>query len=110
MNATPSAAPRVVGPVVQFTLLIVPVVMNGFFLVYALTGWVLEGRDHFNWSLEAPEVAGWVGFGIVVYAVLVGAYVRFSGGRWSHPLVLSRVAHGTLALLLIVSVLLASRS
>jgi len=36
---------RPISPVTQFALLLIPVVMTCFFLVYSLTGWILEGRD-----------------------------------------------------------------
>lgn len=92
----------------QFTLLIVPVVMNCFLLVYALTGWFIEGRDKLNWSLEATGVAFWVGLGIPLYGVLVVAWTRLMGGGWRHPLVVSSALHAALALALALSVLVAS--
>jgi len=96
---------RYVSPWVQFCLLIVPVVMNGFYLVYALTGWILEGRDKFNWSLEAINVAIWVFIGITTYSVVVMllAWIRGAGDR--HPLMISGWAHIALAFLLTTSVI-----
>ena len=104
MNDSVSQDFRPVGPVVQFALLIVPVVMNGFFVVYALTGWVIEGRDRLNWALEAGGVALWVGVGMLGFCALVVAFVRFAGGGWRHPLVVSSVLHALFALLLALSV------
>lgn len=100
---------RTVGPIVEFVLLIVPVVMNGFFLVYGLTGWVLEGRDRLNWSLEAGEVALWVCAGILVWSLLVVLYTRIRLGHFVHRLVVSSAVHAVLALMLTISVLFALR-
>ena len=110
MNAHASEPSRPVGPVLQFLLLLVPFVMNGFFVVYALTGWVIEGRDKLNWSLEAGGVARWVGLGMLGFCALVVAFVRLSGGRWRHPLILSSTAHAAFALLMVVLVAVATRS
>ncbi len=96
--------PRVVGPVLQFSLFIVPLVMNCFFMVYALAGWIIEGRDKLNWSLEAPTVAVWVCVGMVMYCVLVLGFVRFRGGNFMHPLSVSSFVHIAIALLLMLSV------
>ena len=94
----------------QFVLLLVPFVMNGFFVVYALAGWVVEGRDRLNWSLEAVGVALWVGLGMLGFAVLVGAFTRLSGGRWRHPLIVSSALHAAFALLVAVAVIVLARS
>ena len=101
---------RAVGPVTQFALLITPIVMNCFLLVYALTGWVIEGRDKLNWSLEAGGVALWVGLGVPLYGVLSIGWTRLMGGGWRHPLVLSGLFHTALALALAMAVLVAARS
>ena len=103
-NETP-----VVGPVVQFALLIVPIVMNGFFMVYSLTGWILDGRDKFNWALEAETVALWVCAGMLFYCALVVAFTRLSGGHSRHPLMISSVAHALTVLVLTLSVFLSVR-
>jgi len=93
----------------QFALLLAPIVMNGFLLVYALTGWTLEGRARLNWSLEAGSVAFWVGLGMVAYGASVIVLTRLAGGAWRHPLILSGAAHALLALALGVSVVVAAR-
>ena len=89
-----------VHPVTQFVLLIVPVVMSGFFLVYSLTGLILEGRDRLNWSLEALDVALWVGGGIVVYSLLVILFANFKRLGRMHILPISAILHLVLALIL----------
>ena len=98
-----------IGPVMQFALLIVPIVMSGFFLVYALTGWILEGRDRLNWALEAEFVAVWVGLGIVAYSLLVSCWVWLKGGARWHPLIVSSIGHVVLTLLLVISVFITTR-
>jgi len=98
-----------ISPVTQFVLLLSPVVMSCFFLVYALAGWVVDGREKSNWSIEAPDVAIWTGSGIVIYCVLVMLYTRWKGAARYHMLNLSSWCHLVLAVLLTVSVFVAIR-
>ena len=93
-----------ISPVVQFVLLLTPVVISCFFLVYSLTGWIIEGRDKLNWALEAPGVAMWVGAGSLIYSFLVMAYTRWKGAERYHVLIISSWGHILLAVLLTVSV------
>ena len=84
----------------QFVLLIVPVVMSGFYLVYSLTGLILEGKHKLNWSLEALDVSYLVGGGIAIYSLCVIAFAYFRKlGRY-HLLTVSAVIHLFLALIL----------
>ncbi len=96
----------IAGPVLQFSLLIVPVVVNCFYMVYSLTGWVLEGRDKLNWAIEAPTVGLWVLVLVMIFSGLVLAYTRWRGGSWWHPLSVSSIGHVVLALLLTASILI----
>ena len=96
----------VAGPILQFSLLIVPLVMNCFYMVYSLTGWILDGRDRRNWSIEALSVGVWVLVFIVLFSGLVIAYTRWRGGSWWHPLSISSFGHMALAILLTISVLI----
>lgn len=89
-----------VHPVFQFVLLIVPVVMTGFFLVYSLTGLILEGKTKLNWSLEAIDVANWVGGGIALYSLSVIAFALYRKLGKYHLLMVSAVGHLVLALIL----------
>lgn len=74
--------------------------MTGFYLVYSLTGLILEGKSKLNWSLEATEVANWVGGGIAVYSLCVMAFALFKKlGRY-HLLMVSAFGHLFLALIL----------
>lgn len=104
-----AAARGPIGPVIQFALLIVPMVISGFFLVYALTGWILEGRDHLNWSLEAEKVGVYVGLATLAYCTVVALWVRLKGGARWHPLIVSSVGHVVLAALLVVSIFVTTR-
>jgi len=78
-----------ISPVLQFVLLIVPTVMTGFYLVYALVGLILEDRDMDNWSIEAAEVSLWVGGTIALFSVLVLLYARMKGLPATHLLSIS---------------------
>lgn len=101
--------PRVVGPVLQFSLFIIPMVMNCFYMVYSLAGWIIDGRDKLNWSLEAPTVGLWVCAGLLIYSVLVLAYVRWRGGNLWHPLSVSSIGHIVITLLLTLSIFITVR-
>ena len=98
-----------VGPVTQFSLLIVPIVVNCFFMVYSLVGWIIDGRDKLNWSLEAESVAFWVCISTLVFCVLVIIFTRWRGGQRWHPLEVSSVGHIVVVLLLTLSVFIAVR-
>ncbi len=106
--ATSSRPP--VSPALQFVLLLSPVVMTCFYLVYALTGWVIEGRDKLNWSIEAGGVAFWVGSSVVLYCLLVLLLARYKGAGSKHILVYSSVFHIAMALLLTLSIFLSIQS
>jgi len=98
-----------ISPVAQFSLLLTPVVISCFFLVYSLTGWIVEGRDKLNWALEAPDVAKWTGGGIVIYCLVVLAYARWKGATRYHVLNVSSWGHIILALLLCMSVYITAK-
>ena len=109
-NDAPTSSRPPVSPVLQFVLLLSPVVMTCFYLVYALTGWVIEGRDKLNWSIEAGGVAFWVGSGIVLYSLLVLLLAYYKGAGSKHILVYSSVLHIVLALLLTLSIFVSVRA
>ncbi len=101
--------PYAMSPVLLFSLLMVPMVINCFFMVYALVGWILEGRDKFNWSLEAVEVALWVALVVFVWCGLQLLYARWKGLPRGHILRLSSYGHMLIALLMTVSVIITVR-
>ncbi len=96
-----------ISPVMQFVLLLTPVVMSCFFLVYALAGWVVEGRHKLNWSLEAPAVATWTAIGVVTYCIVVLLYARWKGATRYHVLYVSSWGHIFISVLLTISVFVA---
>jgi len=103
-----TASPAV-SPVMQFVLLLTPMVMTCFYMVYALTGWVVSGRDKATWAIEAESVAQWVGIGISLYCVLVMLYAYVKGVWPKHILVYSSYMHIALAILLTLSVFICVR-
>jgi len=96
-------------PVLLFSLLMVPIVMNCFFMVYALVGWILEGRDKFNWSLEAEEVSFWVAATIVLWCIMQLLYSRYKGLPGGHILRISSYGHIVIAALMTLSVIITVR-
>lgn len=110
MTRNISGDSQIVGPVLQFALFIVPIVMNGFFSVYSLTGWILTGRDKANWALEAPSVALYVCVGMLIFCALVLLFTRWRGGTIRHVLSISSIAHSIVVVLLTLSVYIAVRA
>ena len=100
----PQNSVKPISPAVQFALLLSPVVMSCFFLVYALAGLVIEGRDKVNWAIEAPNVALYTTLGIVTYCVVVMLYARWKGASRDHVLNISSVGHILLSVLLLICV------
>jgi len=101
--------PYLVSPVLLFALLMIPIIFNGFFMVYAMVGWILEGRDKFNWSLEAVEVALWVGGAMLVWCALQLVYARYKRLPKGHLLRISSYGHALVAVLMTLSVIITVR-
>jgi len=101
--------PYRMSPVLLFSLLMIPIVINCFFMVYALVGWILEGRDKFNWSLEAVEVALWVGAVVFVWCFLQLLYARWRKLPAGHILRVSSYGHMLIAVLMTLSVIITVR-
>ena len=93
-----------ISPVAQFSLLLAPVVMSCFFLVYALTGLIVDGRDKLLWSIEALDVAVYTGAGIVAYSIVVMLYARWKGATRYHVLNISSIGHIVLSIVLVICV------
>ncbi len=98
--AEKSTEPRAVSPVWQFVCLLAPVVMTGFYLVYALVGLVIDGPNKLKWSEEALQVGVLNVMIIVLINGLVMAYAFFNRLRLSHLLWVSPIVHILIALLL----------
>jgi len=97
-----ATGPRPVSPVWQFVCLLAPVVMTGFYMVYALVGLVIEGADKLKWSDEALQVGKLAV--LIIFAIngLVMAYAFFHRLRFSHLLWLSPLTHIGIAIMLTV--------
>ncbi len=91
---------RPISPLLQFALLLAPVVMSCFYFVYAVLGMVVDGSSKLRWDEEAREV------GIGVLTLMLG-YCSFCllvvllkrGGLW-HPVTVSSLVHGIVAICL----------
>jgi len=97
-----ATGPRPVSPVWQFICLLAPVVMTGFYLVYALVGLVIEGADKLKWSDEALQVGTLAAMIIFGINGLVMIYALFHRLRFSHLLWISPIFHIVVAVLLTV--------
>lgn len=91
---------RPISPLLQFALLLAPVVMSCFYIVYALVGLFIDGTSKMRWDEEAREV------GLGVLALVLG-YCTFSllvvllkrGGLY-HPVTVSSFVHIIVAICL----------
>lgn len=92
--------PRSVSPVWQFVCLLAPVVMTGFYLVYALVGLVIDGANKLKWTEEALQVGALNTMIILAINGLVMAYAFFHRLKLSHVLWVSPLVHIVIALLL----------
>ena len=90
--------PRPVSLMWQFVCLLAPVVMTGFYLVYALVGLVIDGPEKIKWSDEALQVGALVAMIIVAINLLVILYALFHRLRLSHLLWISPLTHIAIAL------------
>lgn len=95
-----SSGPRPVSPVWQFVCLLAPVVMTGFYLVYALVGLIIEGSDKIKWSDEALQVGLLNTLIIVSINGLVMAYALYHRLKVTHLLWVSPIVHILIALTL----------
>jgi len=89
-----------VSPVLQFFLLLLPIVFSSFFFVFAVVGFFLDGRDKVQWSVEAWEVSVLTAILIIGFNALVLILVWFRALGMRHPLALSAAGHIALSLVL----------
>ena len=78
---TAAGAAVPVGPRPQLTLLAllllwIPIVCNGFYTLYVVSGLTLSGELHDFWAHEAAEVSGWM------TAVVAGYALAIAGWQW----------------------------
>ena len=89
-----------VSPVVQFICLLAPIVLTGFYLVYALVGFIIEGQSKLRWCDEALEVGVFVTMITVGLNAMVMGYAWFSRVRLKHVLWISPAFHIGVAIIL----------
>lgn len=91
---------RPFSPVLQFALLLSPVVMSCFYFVYAVVGLFIDGASKMRWDDEAREV------GLGVLALMLGycgfclLLVWLKRGGLAHPVTVSSLVHGIIAICL----------
>jgi len=95
-----SSEARPVSPLWQFIFLLAPVVMTGFYTIYAIVGLFIDGANMRKWSDEALEVGLMVTAIIIGMNVIVMLYAYFHRLKLSHLLWISPFAHIGLALAL----------
>ncbi len=91
---------KAVSPVWQFISLLAPVVLTGFYLVYALVGLVIDGKSKIKWSDEALEVGLRVTLIIITMNAVVMVYAKYHKLNLKHVLWLSPIAHISIAVIL----------
>jgi len=97
VNATDA---RSVSPLWQFIFLLAPVVMTGFYTIYAIVGLFIDGANMRKWSDEALEVGLMVTTIIVGMNAIVMLYAYFHRLKFSHLLWVSPFVHIGMALAL----------
>ena len=89
-------------PIIVFISLLAPVVLTGFYLVYALVGLVIEGQSKLKWSDEALVVGLRVLLLIAMMNALVMMYAWVKKVSKSHLLWISPLVHISIGILLTV--------
>ncbi len=100
MSAQNTITTPKVSVVWQFISLLAPVVLTGFYLVYALVGLVIEGQSKIKWSDEALVVGLRVLLLIVIMNLLVMAYAFIKKLPVKHLLWISPIAHISIGVVL----------
>ncbi|MEM7293770.1 MAG: hypothetical protein AAF420_10320 [Pseudomonadota bacterium] len=93
-----------VSTIVTLPLLLIPVVVTGFFFIYSLVGWVIEGDALARWQAEAMQVALLTAMGQVFVCLCIFAFARLRGLPWAHLLSWSGPVHIVIAVLLAILV------
>ncbi len=93
-----------ISPVLQFVLLIAPIVLSSFFFIYAVVGLIIDGRDKVQWAVEAWDVSLMTAAMIIGFSVLVLILVVVRKLGLKNILTLSSIFHITLAICLMVLV------
>ena len=82
-------------------LVLIPIVISGFLLVYALVGGVLEGDSLQRWLDEAWSVALPTGLVQALCCLCIVAYVRHRGMPWNHMYIWLSALNTALAAVLV---------
>ncbi|MEM7208071.1 MAG: hypothetical protein AAF434_09625 [Pseudomonadota bacterium] len=89
-----------VSTVVLLPLLLIPAVISGFFLVYALVGLVLDGEALDRWVDEAWTVTVPTVLGQTLLCISVFFFARIKKVSWTHALSWTPVLHFVIVSLL----------
>lgn len=103
-GAMAGAEPRPVHPALQLLLMLAPIALNGFFLIYALVGLFLEGKEHLYWSGEALEVSLWMCLIMLAYSLFLYAIARLRRLPGWCLINIAAVGHAGLAIVLLLIV------
>jgi hypothetical protein len=103
MNTPDEPRPRV-SAIIVFVSLLAPMVLTGFYLVYALVGLIIDGQSKIKWSDEALNVGLRMLLLIVILNIVVMLYAWVKKVSGAHPLWVSPVAHITVGVLLTVMI------
>jgi len=82
-----------VSTVMLLPLLLIPTVISGFFLVYALVGLILDGEALSRWADEAWTVTVPTVLGQTLLCFGVFVFARIKKVSWSHALSWSPMLH-----------------
>lgn len=85
-------------PVLQFFLLLWPIVFTCFYFIYAILGLVVSGDDLLYWQSEARNVARIVAPGILIFAGGCLAYVFWLRQGLYHPVAVSSLVHAIICI------------
>lgn len=91
---------RPISPVLQFALLLSPVVMTCFYFVYAVLGLVIDGASKLRWDEEARDVGLAVMVMMLGYCALCLFVVWLKRAGLQHPVTVSSLVHGIVAICL----------
>lgn len=87
-------------PVLQFFLLLWPIVFTCFYFIYAVLGLAVSGDDLLYWRAESRDVAGIVAPGILGFVGLCLLLVAWRRLGLYHPVAVSSLIHGIICIAL----------
>ena len=99
---------RPISPLLQFALLLAPVVMTCFYIVYAVVGLFIDGASKMRWDEEAQAVGlGTLGL-ILGYCAFSLLIVWLKRGGLHHPVTITSIVHSLIAISLTVLIFIIS--